>query len=76
MDNIKRNRNLNKRETKNLQYTRTMDYKNHFFKTEVEPALKNASTAEDMLEILHEHYHLDDQQLFCLIRNQKQMPQT
>ena len=37
-----------------------MDYKNYFFKTEVEPALKNAATAEDMLEILHEHYHLDD----------------
>lgn len=37
-----------------------MDYKLHFFKTHVEPALKAASTAEDMLNVLQEHYHLDE----------------
>ena len=37
-----------------------MDYKLTYFKTIVEPALKNASTAEDMLVVLQEHYHLDE----------------
>lgn len=37
-----------------------MDYKLTYFKTIVEPALKSASTAEDMLAILQEHYHLDE----------------
>ena len=39
-------------------YTKIMDYKAEYFKTNVEPALKNASTAEDMLNILLDHYHL------------------
>lgn len=37
-----------------------MDYKLHYFKTQVEPKLNSASTAEDMLHILLEHYHLDE----------------
>lgn len=37
-----------------------MDYKLHYFKTQVEPALKGCSTAEDMLHVLLDHYHLDD----------------
>ncbi len=36
-----------------------MDYKLHYFKTEVEPALAKCSTAEDMLETLLAHYDLD-----------------
>jgi len=36
-----------------------MDNKLNYYKTQVEPALKGASTAEDMLKVLQDHYHLD-----------------
>jgi len=37
-----------------------MDYKLQYWKTHVEPALKNCSSAEDMLEVLNAHYFLND----------------
>jgi hypothetical protein len=37
-----------------------MDYKNAYFKHEIEPALKNCSTAEDMLEVLLKGYDLNE----------------
>ena len=43
-----------------LQYTRTMDYKLAYYKNEIEPALKNCSTAEDMLLVLQNGYDLNE----------------
>ena len=37
-----------------------MDYKLHYFKAQVEPELNHAQTAEEMLHVLLDHYHLDD----------------
>lgn len=39
---------------------RTMDYKLHYFKTQVEPELSAAQTAEEMLHILLDHYELNE----------------
>ena len=37
----------------------TMESK-HYFKLHVEPALNSANTADEMLRVLQEHYHLDE----------------
>ena len=37
-----------------------MDYKLHYYKTQVEPELNAAGTAEEMLHVLLDHYELDE----------------
>jgi len=43
-----------------LLFTTIMDYKQAYFKNEIEPALNNCQTAEDMLVVLLEGYDLNE----------------